>query len=276
MTKKKVNDINTKHRFLDEAGDTAFYGKGESPLIGVESNVSYCFILGMVKFKNDISLIRKKIRELEVEISTDPYYKSVPSIQKQSTLPGGFFFHASKDPQEVRKTFFEFINSLDVSFEAVVGRKIPSIFQQKHNNKESEFYADLLSHLLKNKLQSGGDLVLNIAKRGNSTKNSNLDIALRKAVERYHKRNRTAPVSTKVVFNIQTPATEPLLCIPDYFCWSIQRVFEKGETRYYDYLLEKIPVVIDIYDQAHYQNNEYYYSPRHPLTALNKLSPPSY
>ncbi|MBK7110374.1 MAG: hypothetical protein IPH61_14940 [Bacteroidetes bacterium] len=42
--------IKTNHRFLDEAGDTAFYGKGKKAIIGNEG-VSNCFMIGMVKFK---------------------------------------------------------------------------------------------------------------------------------------------------------------------------------------------------------------------------------
>ena len=37
------------HRFLDEAGDTTFFGKGRVPLLG-QSGVSLSFGLGMVKF----------------------------------------------------------------------------------------------------------------------------------------------------------------------------------------------------------------------------------
>ena len=35
----------TYHRFLDEAGDTTFYGKGNTPILGKEG-VSQYFILG--------------------------------------------------------------------------------------------------------------------------------------------------------------------------------------------------------------------------------------
>lgn len=79
----------------------------------------------------------------------------------------------------------------------------------------------------------------------------------------------------EIVFNVQNNNTEPLLNIADYFCWSIQRVFEKGETRYYNYLMEKIPVVIDLYDSDKYKQKGWknYYGPKNPLTAANKISP---
>ena len=67
------------------------------------------------------------------------------------------------DVPEVRKMAFELINSIDCSFEAAVGRKIYPLYEKKHNGNEADFYADLLSHLLKNKLNKYDELVLNIS-----------------------------------------------------------------------------------------------------------------
>ena len=147
MRKKKLH---TYHRFLDESGDTTFFGKGGVDIVG-SSGVSKTFMLGMIKFKSDLLPIRIQIKELEKSVENDPYFMEVPSIQKK-IQSGGFYFHATEDIPEVRKIFFDFLHhSLSFSFEAVVGRKIPALFIKKHNKKENEFYADLLSHLLKNK-----------------------------------------------------------------------------------------------------------------------------
>jgi hypothetical protein len=50
--------------------------------------------------------------------------------------------------------------------EAVVGRKIPSLYLKKHNANPHEFYADLLSPLLYDKLLDESRMVLNIAEGG--------------------------------------------------------------------------------------------------------------
>lgn len=270
------NDENTKHRFLDESGDTAFFGPHKTLLIGKKENASLSFLLGMVKFKCDLVEVRESIRRLEQKIINDKYFAEVPSIQKRALSPKGFCFHATDDPPEVRKEFYEFIKVTELSFECVVGRKNPSIFIQKHHSKEPEFYADLLSHLLKNKLEVGGDLVLNVAERGNSTKNANLQIALQKAIDRFHKKKGNCEIKTRIVFNVQNPCTEPLLCVADYLNWAVQRVFEKGEVKYYNYIREKYSMILDIYDESRYERNRNYYSERNPLTPFNKLSPPSY
>lgn len=283
--------LHTNHRFLDEAGDTTFFGKGKKAILGQEG-VSSCFILGMVKFKEPLEPLRRKVFELQNQIANDPYYQ-VPSVIKKKQA-AGYYFHATDDLPEVRKTFFDFIRSTKLSFEAVVGRKTISRFETRHKGKEEFFYADLLSHLLKSKMEGEEKLVLNIAEKGTSTKNQNLQLALEKAKERFAKKlNKKSSEEAKdflelldkgfinrkdvqadVVFNVTKPLLEPLLNIADYLCWAVQRVFEKGETRYYDFVKEKVSLVIDLYETDKYEGFKNYYSPKNPLTALNKISPP--
>lgn len=227
----------------------------------------------MIKFRDPLEETRTRIVQLQNEVELDAYFKGVPSIEKKKSK-GGFYFHATDDPAEVRKKFFEFIRSLNCSCEAVVGRKIPSLYQRKHNGNESEFYADMLAHLLKNKFQKEGKLVLNIAQRGKSTRNSVLEMAKENAAKRFTDRGDGKLLKTEIVFNIQNHFTEPLLNVADYFCWALQRVFERGETRYYDFLADQIPVIIDLYDQKNYENWGNYYGNKRPLTVENRISPP--
>jgi hypothetical protein len=55
----------------------------------------------------------------------------------------------------------------------------------------------------------------------------------------------------------------------------VQRVFEKGETRYYNLVKEKISLVIDLYDDVNVVDwKNHYDNKKNPLTAKNKISPP--
>ena len=101
----EVEQSYTRHRFLDEAGDMTFYGKGRTPIIGVQAGVSLGFILGMVKFRSPLEPIRQEIRHLQVQTANDPYFNDVPSVQKKKAELGGYYFHATDDPQEARKFF---------------------------------------------------------------------------------------------------------------------------------------------------------------------------
>jgi hypothetical protein len=261
------------HRFLDEAGDTTFFGAHKQPIVG-NQGVSLSFAIGMVKFAGELPPIRAAIRNLQAEVAADRYLNVIPSIAKKVTSRG-FYFHATDDPPEVRERFFRFIEAIDCSCEVVVARKLPKLFVSQHNTSDSAFYADVLSHLLKNKLRMNRRLVLNIAERGKSTKNANLEQALVIAQQRFAKQGTPTHTASNIVFNVQNNYTEPLLNVVDYMCWSVQRVFERGETRYYDFLGERIKLVVDLYDDASYVNSQNYYRRAHRLTSANKISPPS-
>ena len=261
------------HRFLDECGDTTFFGKGRMPVIG-QDGVSLAFGLGLVKFSIPVEEARAQVQVLAKEIEVDDFFRRVPSVQKRVAV-GGFYFHAKDDLPEVRERLFRWIKATDVTLELVMARKIPAIFARKHNSHEKDFYADLLSHLLKTKLKLDQRLVINVASRGSTTRQHTLDLALEKARHRFAKKHDTATECCEVVFNVQTPRAEPLLSVADYLSWAVQRVFERGETRYYDYICERVAVVIDLYDFTNYEKDRNYYTPKRPLTAANKLGPPS-
>jgi hypothetical protein len=179
------------------------YGKGRVPIVG-QPGVSLSFAIAMIKFNSDLNKIRKGVRGLQDEVTADKYLLGIASVAKKASA-GGFYFHATDDPPEVRERFFKFIESLDCTCEMMVARKLPSMFALKHHHHEAEFYADVLSHLLKNKLKLGQKIVLNIAQRGASTRNANLQLALAKAVARFEKKFSVDEISSLVVFNVQNP-----------------------------------------------------------------------
>ena len=199
------------------------------------------------------------------KIASDAFYH-VPSVLKKINK-NGYYLHATDDLPEVRKEMFDLMKTINCSFEAIVGRKSIERYETKHKGKEEYFYADLLSHLLKNKLSNHEKLVMHISERGKSTKNHNLELAFLKAKQRFAKINGNASMKTKVVFNVNYPTKDPLLNLVDYFCWTIQRVFERGEVRYYNFVRDQVKLVIDLYDTEKYDNR------KNPLTAENKISP---
>jgi Protein of unknown function (DUF3800) len=264
-------DTQTYHGFIDEAGDTTFYLKGKKNAIGTHG-VSYAFMIGMVKINEPLNEVRTKINELQTSIANDPFY-DVPSVMKKKSNCG-YYLHATDDIPEIRKQFFDLIKTIDCSLEVIVGRKSIERFETKHKGKEEYFYADLLSHLLKNKLSAHERVVLNISERGKSTKHTNLHLALLKAKQRYAIKNSDAEIRTNVVFEVKSPTSEPLLNLADYLCWAVQRVFEKGEVRYYNLIKEKIQLVVDLYDKENYTDfKNYYNNTNNPLTSKNKISP---
>lgn len=260
------------HRFLDETGDPTFYGKGRRLIVGQEG-VSSSFGLGVVRIDRPLENVRREVRALQVQVESDPLLNTIPSVQKR-VASGGFFFHACKDSPDVRAVLLRYLRELECEAEVVVARKIPALFEKQHHGREEEFYADLLAHLIKNRLKRAGILVLNVAERGSSTREKVLTEALRLATERAAKKWGGENLKARAVFNVQNPRAEPLLTVSDYLCWAVQRVFEQGEVRHYNYLEEKIRLVVDLYDRDKYEGNRNYYDKKNPLTAQNKLGPP--
>jgi len=270
--KEAKSEAETTHRFLDETGDTTFYGKGRKLIIGQEG-VSLCFGLGIVRIDRPLNEVRQEVGALQKQVEADPLLNTIPSVQKR-IASGGFYFHACKDSPDVRSVILHCIRDLPCEAEIVVARKIPALFEKQHHGLEEEFYGDLLAHLVKNRLKRAGTLVLNVAQRGSSTREKVLIAALKLATQRAARKWGEAKLKARPVFNIQNPRSEPLLTISDYLCWAVQRVFEKGEVRHYNYLAEKIRLVVDLYDRDKYEGYRNYYDKKNPLTAENKIGPP--
>ncbi len=196
----KIQKKETQHYFLDEAGDTTFFKKGKIPSIGTPG-ISKTFSLGITKISGDLKKERENITAMIQKIENDPYFAKVPSIQKK-IKKGGFYFHATDDVPEVRKIFFDYLKKKEtkVFFDAVVGRKILDMFLKKHNRRENEFYADLLSHLIKKRLQKKTKVVFHISQRGSSTKSHVLNSAFEKAKDRFLNHNPDKKISNLIAF----------------------------------------------------------------------------
>ena len=228
----------TYHRFLDEAGDTTFFGKNKTPILGTHG-VSNYFILGMLTLHEPLENVRIKILRLHQEIISDPYFEQIPSIRKKENL-AGYFLHAKDDIPEVRKMAFDLIKSIDASFETVIEKKDYMIYEKKHNGKQSEFYADMLSRLIHNMVDGQSKIVLNIAHRSRCTTQTNLEKGLQKAIVIARNKNIDFNQNADIVLNVQQPTGEPIINIPDYYLWAIQRWVEKKEGRYISFLEDKI------------------------------------
>jgi len=266
---KAVKHTNAYHRFIDEAGDLTFFGKGGISILGHEG-VSKAFMLGMLKYNHPLNEIRDTIIQFTDSVSKDPFFNQIPSVKKRLDR-GHFYLHANEDPPELRYKFFELMRT-DISFhlQVVVGRKDVTRFVNKHNKQEREFYGDLLSHMLHDKANYK-KLVLNIASLGSTTRVQDLESALLKAQAMYLKNEPDGNYQADVKFNVQAYIQEPLLSVVDYGLWAVQRVFEKGETRFYDSIRPKVRSVVDVYDPAKKGRPTHYNYRNNPLTASNHL-----
>lgn len=117
----------TFHRFLDETGDTTFYGKGRKLIVG-QDGVSLSFGLGVVRIDRALEEVRREVQALEAQVEADPLLNTIPSVQKR-VASGGFFFHACKDTPDVRALLLRYLRELPCEAEMVVARKIPALLK---------------------------------------------------------------------------------------------------------------------------------------------------
>lgn len=232
---------NKTYLFIDESVDPAFYASGNRCLVGTEG-FKPVLLLGMVKLENK-KAIRTAILEFMDEIINDPLYNCLPCVND----PKGWYLHASYDNLEIRSKFAEFLRKLDgFKFYCGIGRKRLDIFHNKHNRNETEFYFDLLSHLMKDKLDQEDTFYQILL----SARKKNTQHKLKQAIEnalQCDSIRRGAPLSIKYNCEIVLSRETPELCIVDYLLWAIQRYLVHGEKRFYKALETKYSQIIDLY-----------------------------
>ena len=226
--------------FVDEAGDPAFFAKGKKIIVGTEG-CSKTFSVGFLR-TYDPQHIRDKLSEVRLEISNDRYLKDIPSITK--TLRA---FHAKDDSPEVRKLVYAALDKLEFGVQIVVGRKHVALFTSKHKSSQDLFYDDLVSHLFSRQLHLSTENTIIFARRGDKARQHALRAAVESGTEKFRQKYRNA-ASTKVHIETSQPSEEAVLQAADYVLWSVQRAFERGEMRYFEYMREKIELVWDVYD----------------------------
>lgn len=231
-----------RHFYVDETGDPSFYAKGKKLIVGQEG-CSRTFGLGFLRTADPES-IRQALLDLRADIAADRYLKDIPSLQK--TLRG---FHAKDDCPEVRKAVFGALEKLDFSVQVIVARKLEPVFISRHKQSQDQFYNDLTSRLFERQLHLAHRNTITFARRGNKAKQHALRAAVEVGVAAFREKYPGA-LTTSVSVETALSADDPLLQAADYALWAVQRAYERGEMRYFEFLVQKFEMVWDIYDFA--------------------------
>lgn len=258
---KKTENIKVNYYF-DEAGDPNILGRKGVNLIE-KGQASKVFMVGYFESKNPKEL-SKNLESLRQEIINDDYYKEIPSIKKTAKM-----FHATDDCQEVREKVFRLLKKSDFTFYCIVARKKEDLFRKKFDLQPAKLYEYLVSKLLENRHHLYSEIDLYFSAMGNTVRQKNMSDAVDKAIaifeEKWGKKNEN-----KIRTFIQQTSEITLLQAADYVLWTIQRAYQNGDFRYYNYIKEKIALVHDIFDFVKYPKN--YYTPKNPLEA-KKIDP---
>lgn len=239
-----MDKLPKKYIFIDESGDPDFYGSKKRLLVGTEGFQPY-LIIGMIETPNRKAL-RKAVVNFMKNIKNDVLFNTIPSIATEK----GWYVHARGDHPEVRLKFFEFLRELEgFKVHIAIARKDLTIFNRKHNNNPSEFYFDVLHHLLADKLIDNTlHYQLYLSQRGNNSMNR-----FNEAVIKTLKKDENKfEGDSKIHYSLEIAPSDdtPELSIIDYMIWAVQRKLLKGEARFFEALKDKYETIVELYPEA--------------------------
>ena len=259
----------TRHYFVDEAGDGTLFDRKGRVIIGTEGCSRY-FILGLVDVPDPVSL-QQDLDDLRARLLADPYFKGVPSFQPEAKKTA-LAFHAKDDLPEVRREVFALLLRHPLRFLAVVRDKQKLLEYVRLRNERdtayrynpNELYDYLVRRLFKTLLHKDDEYNITFARRGNSDRTAALRTALEAARLRFAEQRGI--VSAAPLNVLPRAAHEaPGLQAADYLLWALQRLYERREDRYLQYVWPLVRLVHDVDDTRTAQYGVYY-TQKKPLT----------
>lgn len=262
--------VSARHYFVDEAGDGTLFDRKGRVIIGTEG-CSRFFILGLLDIA-DPKPLGRELEALREGLLADPYFKGVPSMQPAARKTA-LAFHAKDDLPEVRREVFSLLLRHDMRFFAVVRDKasVHEYVRQRNEQDASyryhanELYDSLVRRLFKERLHKDDYYRICFARRGARDRTAALRAALEAARRRFAaQRGIRSKAPLEVV-----PATPPAcrgLQAADYFLWALQRVYERREERYLQFLWPSFRLVQDVDDKRE-ASYGVYYTQKKPLQA---------
>jgi Protein of unknown function (DUF3800) len=258
----------TCHYFVDEAGDGTLFNKRKQVVVGREGCSGY-FILGVLEVAQPKAL-HDALEALRATLQADPYLAKIPSLQPERNKTS-LAFHAKDDCAEVRREVYRLLMEHEMRFFAVVRDKTTIAVKVQEHNKTTpayryhpnQLYDRCVSRLFKERLHKEESYVIQFSRRGNRARTE----ALQNAIE-HARNNLRATWGIEATSPIEIMAAKPAdaggLQAVDYMLWALQRLYERGEERYWEYVAAKASLVHDVDDT---RENGYgvYYTKKNPL-----------
>jgi len=261
------------HYFVDEAGDLVLFGRRGKILVGTEG-CSRFFMTG-VAYVPSPEVAEAALRNLRSELLADPYFKGVPSFQPEAGKTA-LFFHAKDDLPEVRREVMRLLPSLNAKIQVAIRRKDALLALSKQMASkgdrltEAHLYNNLVKRLFRNLLHKADENLIVFSRRGKSNRTASLAQAIAKAKSNFEaKFQKPSDKPTTIISSY--PSTRAGLQIIDYYLWALQRLYERGEDRYFEVLRANYRLIMDLDDTRNRRYGEWY-SDSNPLE-MRKLKP---
>lgn len=269
MTGEPESELSVRYYFVDEAGDATLFNR-HGKLIAGNKGCSTYFVLGLLDVPKPESL-RQELTDLREHLLADPYFKGVPSMQPEAKKTA-LAFHAKDDLPEVRREVYSLLIRHEMKFFAVVRgkRRIADLVLEFNKRNPSyryhpnQLYDRCVSRLFKERLHKDDGYTIHFSRRGHKDRTAALQKALEVARNNF-RRSWGITASAPIEIVPRTPEESAGLQATDYFLWALQRLYERREERYWQFVSGSVSLVHDVDDT---RNNHYgeYYTKKNPLT----------
>ncbi len=263
---------NVRHFFVDEAGDLTLFNRKGRVIVG-EPGTSTVFMVGLAEIPNPLEA-GEAIQDLRARLLADPYFKGVPSMQPEAKKTA-LAFHAKDDVPEVRREVFSLLPSLECKVQVVIRRKQLMVKEAQalyryHRAKlrPDDVYDRLVSRVFRNVLHKADENQIVFARLGKSARIEALEAAIRHAKERFNERWGVEHDKPTVI-QAGYPHEHVGLQVVDYYLWALQRLYERGEDRFFNMLAGGYRLIMDIDNTENKPYGEWF-SDSNPLT-LEKI-----
>jgi hypothetical protein len=230
----------------------------------------------------DPNYARVQLEQLRASLLEDPYFKDVPSMRSDARKPA-MHFHAKDDIGEVRREVFRLLPSLGAKVQVIVRRKRSILDWVRYANELDEelrvegtdetrpyryqpndVYDDCVKRLFRNLLHKADSNRIVFARRGKRARAEALRAALERAKQNFRQKHGM-PFNRPTRIQSRHPWQDAGLQIIDYYLWALQRVFERGQDRFFNLLRSNYRLIIDL-DDTRQKPYGRYYSDADPLT----------
>ena len=266
---------NIRNYYVDEAGDLTFFDKRGSLMLG-KSGVSHTFMLGVLYLENPDEA-KRKLEDLRQILLSDPELMKIPSMQPSANKTA-LMFHAKNDHSMGRERVFKVLPTLGAKVQIAIRRKTELAVQfkrkfmkSKQKLQEGDVYDRLVALIFRNILHQADENRIIFARLGTSERREALAMAIRQAKEQFEEKwHKGHNKQTRI--DVKKSADEIGLQIIDYYLWAIQRLYEKGDDRYFLPLQDQYSVIIDLDDKRDKRWSGTWYNRKNPLS-LAKIKP---
>lgn len=223
--------------FVDEAGTPVIWGRRKQDVL-IGKTESKFFIMGLADIR-DVTTVSNGIDHLREVILKNPKFAAIPSVQP-ARMKTARQFHAKDDHPEVRDRVFTLLCQQyhDIRFYAVVRNKqtvLDVIRRAESVDATYRYHPNNLYDTLVRRLFSGrlhydhGRYSVYFAQRAKSDRQSALMDALQNAQRDYEAYAGVDEKDPPIRFVSGYPHQYQGLQVVDYFCWVLQRLFERSD-----------------------------------------------